>query len=242
MSTPVITVSSRNPTESYYHYSKFLKSLDKFQVIPVVLGMNQPWHGLMTKAFLYRDYLRAAAFTGGLGRIILCDAWDIVFAVHPDTIGKLCEEVYGDAVVFNGEKACWPRADLAETFPDQGTPWRYLNCGFICGPAASILAMLEAMNLESIGVDRVENGKKIEPNDQGEFQALFSKQPVKMVVDAQCIVAQTLSACTLDEFDLSGPEPNVIVNKVTHTIPGVMHCNGGSKEIFMPTLIEKLGL
>jgi hypothetical protein len=241
--TPVITVSSRHPKEPYYHFNKFLASLNRFGVDPIVLGMNQPWQGLMTKAFLYRDWLRSGD-NKDIPRIILCDAWDIVFAEKPDAIGKLCEHVYGDAVVFNGEKACWPRADLADTFPDQGpgAPWRYLNCGFICGPAASILTMLEAMNLESIGVDRVENGKKIEPNDQGEFQALFSKQPVKMVVDAQCIVAQTLSACTLEEFDLSGPEPNVIVNKVTHTIPGVFHGNGDAKNLLMPAFYQKLGL
>ena len=90
----------------------------------------------MTKAFLYRDYLRSGNLNEG-GHIILCDAWDIIFAAHPDEIGKLCAERYGDAVVFNGEKACWPRADLSEAFPDQGFPWRYLNCGFICGPALS---------------------------------------------------------------------------------------------------------
>ena len=254
MSTPVITVSSRTPTESYYKYREFLASLKKFGVDPIVLGADRKWEGLMTKAFLYWDWLHNRQHivdtfseigakidtTGGNGRVILCDAWDIVFAADPDRISGLCAGAYGDdAVVFNGEKACWPRGDLSDTFPDQGYPWRYLNCGFICGPASSILAMLEAMNLESIGVDRVENGKKIEPNDQGEFQALFSKQPVKMVVDAKCVAAQTLSACTMEEFDLSGPE---IVNKVTGTMPGVFHFNGDAKNKLMPAFLQKLGL
>ena len=171
---PVITVSSRNPKEPYYHYGKFIASLKRFNVDPVVLGMNQHWQGLMTKAFLYRDYLRNLLkdIDGPGSHIILCDAWDIVFACSPDSVGAVCRDAYGDAVVFNGEKACWPRADLAHTFPNANDPAHYpcpyLNCGFICGPASSILAMLEAMNLESIGMDRVENGKKIEPNDQGE--------------------------------------------------------------------------
>ncbi|MCI0417993.1 MAG: hypothetical protein L0312_02025 [Acidobacteria bacterium] len=242
MTTTVITVSSRNPKEPYYHYQKFLKSLDRFRVIPVVLGMNQPWHGLMTKAFLYRDYLRAGNLNSSGGdTIILCDAWDIIFQRHPDEIGKLCLDHYDpNAVVFNGEKACWPRADLSDSFPDQGTPWRYLNCGFICGPALAILAMIEAMNIDAIGVDRkLPNGQKIEPNDQGEFQALYSKQPVKMIVDSKCLLAQTLSACTLDEFDLSG---EFIKNKVTGTIPGVFHFNGGSKNDLMPAFLKHLGL
>ena len=237
--TPVITVSSHVPTQPYYHYGKFLASLKKFGVEPIVLGADKKWEGLMTKAFLYRAWLRALAMTGSSERVILCDAWDIVFAEHPDTIDTACNKVYGDAVVFNGEKACWPRGDLSDTFPDQGYPWRYLNCGFICGPASSILTMLEAMNLESIGVDRVENGKKIEPNDQGEFQALFSKQPVKMVVDAKCVAAQTLSACTVDEFDFT---TEFITNKVTGTMPGVFHANGSSKELLLPAILAKLGL
>lgn len=237
MSTPVITVSSRVPKEPYYHFDKFRLSLKRLGVEPIVLGMHEPWQGLMTKAFKYREYLRAGNISG---RIILCDAWDIVFADHPGNIWKLWEEAYGDAVVFNGEKACWPRSDLAETFPEQGFPWRYLNCGFICGPAFSILAMFEAMNLEGIGVDRrLPNGQKIEPNDQGEFQKLFGSQPVKMVVDAKCLLCQTLSACALDEFDLSGER---IRNKVTGTTPGAFHFNGGSKNDLMPVFLQKLGL
>lgn len=237
MSTKVITVSSRIPKEPYYHYDKFLASLDRFGVKPIVLGMDKPWQGLMTKAFLYREYLRAGGHEPR--RIILCDAWDIVFARHPNGIAGDCALNYGDAVVFNGEKACWPRADLADVFPDKGTPWRYLNCGFICGTPENILTMLEAMDLETIGVDRTENGKKIEPNDQGEFQALFGKQPVPMVVDAECVAAQTLSACTLDEFDLSG---EFIVNRTTGYEPGVFHFNGGSKELMMPQFLAKLKL
>lgn len=235
--THVITVSNRHPKEPYYRFDVFLESLHRFAVKPTVLGMHEHWQGLMTKAFHYRKWLRANHQK--YGRLILCDAWDIVFAAHPHGIGDLCEREYGDAVVFNGEKACWPRADLAETFPDTGTPWRYLNCGFMCGPADKLLAILEAMNLESIGLDRVENGRKIEPNDQGEFQKLFSSQPVKMVVDGKCYLAQTGSSCSLAEFDLSGDR---IQNKVTGTYPGAFHFNGGSKNDLMPVMLQKLHL
>lgn len=100
--------------------------------------------------------------------------------------------------------------------------------------------MFEAMDLESIGVDRkLPNGQKIEPNDQGEFQKLFQSQPVKMVVDTTCIVSQTLSACTIDEFDLTGRD---IRNKATGTTPGVWHFNGGSKNDLMPIMLKKWGL
>lgn len=236
MTTTVVTVSSRFPTEPYYRYDVFLKSLDKLGVVPVVLGMNEPWHGLMTKPNHFRAWLRASSPTP---RVIICDSWDIAFAEHPDSINQRCEDLFGDAVVFNGEKGCWPRAELAEKFPDQGTPWRYLNSGFMCGPAVKILYLLESMELERIGVDRKENNRKIEPNDQGEFQYAFTCQPVPMVVDGKCQLAQTLSACTMDEFDLSHDR---IFNKITGTYPGVFHFNGGSKNDLMPAFLTKLGL
>ena len=129
---------------------------------------------------------------------------------------------------------------MADTFPDQGTPWRYLNCGLICGPSGRILELLESMKLESIGVDRaLSDGRKIEPNDQGEFQAVFAKQVVPMIVDCKCELAQTLSACTIDEFDMSHP---LITNKLTGTAPGVFHFNGGSKNDIMPLMHKKWNL
>lgn len=236
MNAEVVCVSSRDPSEAYYRFDVFKESLRRFGMFPVVLGMNQPWRGLMTKAFHYRDWLRAG--NNSSDRLILCDAWDIAFALHPHGIGDKCVELFGDAVVFNGEKACWPRADLAGDFPDTG-PWRFLNCGFMCGSSDKLLALFEAMNLEAIGVDRSEDGRMIEPNDQGEFQALFSKQPVQMVVDGRCELAQTLSQCSLGEFDLSQPS---IMNRVTGTMPGVFHFNGGSKNILMPAILAHLNL
>lgn len=236
MSTQVLTVSSRIPKEPYYRFDVFLTSLGKFQVSPIVLGMNMPWQGLMTKANHFREWLRANATPE---HVILCDSWDIVFSDHPHSIGERCKKTFGDAVVFNGEKACWPRADLSDTFPETGTPWRFLNSGFMCGPADKILKIIESMDIDRIGVDRTESGKKIEPNDQGEFQAIFSSQPVKMVVDGACLLAQTLSACSLDEFDLSGDS---IVNKFTGNAPGVFHFNGSSKNHIMPAFLAKLCL
>lgn len=237
MNAEVVCVSSRVPTEPYYHFREFLASLRVFAEVPTVLGENEPWRGLMTKPYLLRDWLRLGRNRSD--RLIVCDAWDILFAKHPHGIGDRCAEWFGDAIVFNGEKGCWPREDLRDAFPDDGSPFRFLNSGFFCGPADRILALLEAMPIEAIGFDPPGGPY---PNDQGEYQALFAQQAqhgVEMVVDTQCRLAQTLSACEPYEFDFSGPE---ILNQHTGTAPGVFHCNGGSKEGFMPLLLGKLGL
>lgn len=238
MNVEVVTVSSRTPNESYYRFDIFLASLARLGVTPTILGMNEPWNGLMTKPNHFRTWLRAGR--NKTGRIIICDAWDIVFAEHPDSIGQRCSEIFGDDIVFNGEKGCWPRADLADKFPDNGSPWRFLNSGFMCGPAERILKLLESMELEGIGLDRKDGGgRSIEPNDQGEFQYAYTCHPVPMVVDDRCQVSQTLSACTLEEFDLSGLH---IRNRVTDTYPGVFHFNGDAKNLLLPAMTTKLGL
>jgi len=236
MPTQVVTVSNRVPKEPYYRLDMFLTSLGRFGISPTVLGMNEPWHGLMTKPNHFRKWLRDNKSDE---HVILCDSWDVVFSDHPDFIGEKSRSLFGNNVVFNAEKACWPRSDLSDSFPETGTPWRFLNSGFICGPASEILTMIESMNIDSIGVDRVEGGKRIEPNDQGEFQALFGKQPVPMIVDGGCMVSQTLSACSIDEFDLSGER---IMNAITGTTPSVFHFNGDSKNKLMPAFIAKLKL
>lgn len=234
MNAQVVTVASRVPTEPYYRFDVFMESLRRFGEAPTLLGMGEEWRGLMTKPFLLREWLRAGKNTSD--RLIVCDAFDIVFAKHPHGIGDQCADLFGDAVVFNGEKGCWPREDLRVCFGDTGSPWRYLNSGFMCGPAERILALLEEMDIERIGFDPPGGPY---PNDQGEYQALYAKQPVTMAVDCWCELSQTLSACDLDEFDLTGEH---IRNRVTDTEPGVWHFNGGSKDLLMPAFLEKWGL
>ncbi len=237
MNAQVATVASRVPVESYYRYDIFIESLRRFAEVPTVLGMNEPWRGLMEKPYQYRQWLREGR--NASDRLILCDAYDIVFTKHPHGIGDDCARLYGDSVVCNGEKSLWPRSDLADAFTDRSSPWSFLNSGFMCGPADKILALLEYMDIESIGFDPPGGPY---PNDQSEFQRLFSEQDkhgVKMVVDVQCNIAQTLSACEMDEFDFSGPN---IRNKVTGTEPGVFHLNGGAKEIFGPAIYAKYNL
>ncbi len=241
LNAQVVTISSRVPTESYYRYDVFLSSLKRFAEVPTVLGMTDQWRGLMTKPFLLREWLRKGGNTSD--RIIVADAWDVIWLQHPHGIGDRCAEMFGDAICFNCEKGMWPRADLEGAFKDRSTPWSFLNSGIFCGPADKILIALEAMKIEEVGFD-IPGGPY--SNDQGEWQSLYAgektednEQPVKMVVDTQCTLFQTFSACTMDEFDFNGP---LIRNTITGTEPGAAHLNGGAKEIFGPAIYAKYNL
>lgn len=238
MNTKILSVSSRVPHESYYRLDVFIKSLHRFGVAPIILGLNEPWRGLMTKANLYRAWLRSQPKSAD--SIIVCDAWDIVFAKHPDTISAQAKSSFGDALVFNGERACWPLADLADHFPDTGSPWRYLNGGVICGPQDMVLHLFENMKLDEIGLDEVRpDGSRYEPNDQSAFLRAYVEQPVRMMVDTFCNMFQCLSGCDPSYFDFGGDE---IKNCITGSHPGIFHFNGGSKNDLMPLILKYLNL
>jgi hypothetical protein len=239
MNTFTVTVANRIPTEPYYHYASYLNSLARFGVVPEVVGLGRQWLGLMTKPVRFRNWLRDQHFEEQ-DRVIYTDSWDVLFAASPDSIAAKCAELFGDAVVYCTEKSCWPLAELAHHFPDEGTPWRYLNGGAMCGPAWKLRTMFESMNLEQYGFDREDLDKpRIEPNDAVPLVKAFVEQPVLVKVDARCQVFQCFSECSADEFEITEAG---VKNKLTGTVPGILHFNGGSKESLMPAVLAAMNL
>jgi len=248
MSVQVVSVCNRIPDrarESYYRYDAFLKSMARFGEAPTILGMGEPWGGLMTKPRRLRQWLRSGGCTAET--LIVCDAFDIVFTVPALGVAVMYRDHWGHLpVVFNAEKALFPRGELVHKFADGPEPWRYLNSGFMIGPPAKILAMLEAMWLDDIADDyRAADalhggaGRMIEPNDQGHYQYAYCAQVVPMALDYDCRLCQTLSACSVSDFNLEGER---IKNIVTGTEPLVWHANGGSKDILLPAFLRKWGI
>lgn len=232
----VVAVCNRVPTEPYYKFNEFQQSLRNLGVEPTILGWQQHWGGLMTKPRHLRRFLRDGKFTGDL--LIVCDAWDIFFQRHPDEAVEDFQRM-GAAIVFNAERNCFPRGDLAPQFPDPGTPWRYLNSGFMMGAPSAILALVESMRLDEIKDDhRREDGTWVHPNDQEYFMLAYLEQPVKMSLDVQAQLCQSMHGSTEEELDLSGP---LVRNLVTDTVPVAVHFNGGSKNTVMPPILKKFG-
>lgn len=251
MSVQVVTVTSRIPDrtrEPYYRYQLWHDSLTYHGCEPVVLGMGEHWGGLMTKPRRLRDWLRSGACTADT--LIVTDSYDVVFTASPDKVVDRYEQVWPHfPIVFNAEKGLFPRGELASRFDaatfdflrdDNGMAWRYLNSGFYIGQPAHILTLLEAMWLDDIHDDyRKPDGSWVHPNDQGWYQTLFCAQPVPMVLDYRADVVQCCSACSLQEYDLTGER---IRNVVTGTKPLVWHFNGGSKNDLLPAFLPKWGM
>lgn len=241
MSIQVVTVTSRipGPAEPYYRYGLFVESLKRFGVEPVVLGMGEPWFGLMTKPKRMRDWLRG--YTDEL--VIWTDSFDVVFAAHPDEVAARYLKLWPSMpVLYNAERGIWPRADLADRFPECGTPWRYLNCGLMIGPPKDMLKVLDWMDLDGMPgdcLDPLRPGHKCEPNDQAWHQMAWSAKPTAMAIDTQCEIFQSCSACSMDDFNMAG---GIISNRLTGTTPMIFHCNGGSKNDLLPAFLNVWGL
>lgn len=248
MKTEVVTVSSYFPKEPYYRFEEYKKSIRRFGVEPTILGFKAPWHGLMTKPRLYREFLRKGQATGDV--LVVTDAWDILFAAHPDEIGAAYVERDPDyAIVFNAERNCFPCTEPTKDSFDVvaekhhvTTPWRYLNSGFMVGRPVDILALLESMDLDSIPDDhQLPDGSWFNPNDQDHFQRRFIAlpQPVPMALDYNTELCMAAHGSQLDELDFIGPR---IKNKITGTEPMVFHLNGSAKNDIAPAILEHMKL
>jgi hypothetical protein len=246
VSIQVVTVASRIPDarEPYYKYQTYIDSLARFGVTPTILGMGEPWGGLMTKPRRLRQWLRAGNCK--TDTLIVCDAFDVVFTAPPDEVEKKYRDLWPELpIVFNAERGIFPRGELAHKFDDVPGPWKYLNSGFMIGPPDKILALLESMWLDDIHDDTKAAddlhggaGAHINPNDQGHFLYSYAAQVVPIELDHGCELCQTLSACTIEDFDLTRAN---ILNVVKQTTPLVFHFNG-AKELLMPTFLKHWGL
>lgn len=247
MKTEVICVASYAPKESYYIFEQFKASVRRFGVEPRILGWHQEWHGLMTKPRRFREYLRTGQCEGDV--LIVCDAYDVVFAAHPDEIGEFWLKMFpakSHPVLFNAERNCFPRGDLAATFDEIAfgfgvtSPWKYLNSGFMVGRPAEILALLESMDLDSIPDDhQLPDRSWFNPNDQEHFTLAFLKQPVPMMLDYGAYICMTGHGTTVEQLDFSGPR---IKQNITGTYPMAFHFNGEAKNVLQPAVLAYMKL
>ncbi len=219
----IFSVCNRYPTEPYYCLDSWLKSVAAFNTL-VVASVGTPYTGLCDKVkFLYRAILGGHIKTKYL---IACDSWDLVFAADAEEVIETYKCFNADIVV-SAERNCFP-ADLKEQYDQlpSTSSFKYLNSGFIVGTTDAMLAMLEAMEVESIPNDYFDGEKNVHFNDQFEVQKIFLKQPVKMELDYQQILSGTLHSVTMDDLDFSGERIKI---KETGSYPCVLHMNGSAK-------------
>lgn len=222
----IVTVSSRHPHEWYYLQKEFYRSLDGHNVLTINNSKEHFWNGLATKPkWLYK------AIKDGLIKskyMQFVDSWDLVYGATPREV-MLCYHTFNSPIVISAESNCFPdtyRKEFDEL--NNPLPYRYVNSGVIVGETEAILTCLEEMDLQNVRDDyRMENGQNYHSNDQTMWQEIYLKQPVKIALDYNQSITQTLHNATIEDFDFSKER---IMNKITSCHPRIWHFNGGSKD------------
>lgn len=225
----IVTVSNRVPREWYYLTQQFAESLHRFgeKAMNINYSHETAWNGLATKPkWLYRAIKEGAIPEEYM---IFTDSWDLVFAAHPK---KIMEEyaTFGSDIVISAEKNCFPDTYKKEYDElDIPAPYSYLNSGFIVGKTEAILTCLEAMDLPNVKDDHWSSEKNcaIHSNDQTMWQKIFLDQPVKIALDYNQGLSQTLHDAKVEDFVI---DEKGIMNKLTNCYPCSFHFNGGSKD------------
>lgn len=241
----IVTVTNRWPDEvAYFCHREWLKSLQRHNVQPEILGLGMEWKGLMSKPRVLRHWLTAGFCKAGC--LIVCDSWDLVFAAHPDAIVAHWEAI-GRPWLIGGERSLFPAGDEAR-YPKCASSHRFPNSGFIISTPGDMLKVLEHMNLDAIPDDGQDPANPC-PNDQFYYQQAFLDQPIPMRVDTECQFVWNLcgvDASNLELYDVhmsDGPDHKRVFNRETHTFPTCIHFNGGSKtDGLQEPILKHLGL
>ncbi len=221
----VVTVCNRRPTEPYYCLDQFFQSLKGHDVY--VLGTHPgKYKGLGDKPKLLLECLN----NGWLKEkyTIFCDSWDLVFAAPMEEVLEVYKS-FNAPVVISSEKNCFPD-DLKKEYDElpATSTYRYLNSGMIVGETSAIYEMLVKMELDKVPDDYWDDEKKcnVHINDQFLYQQIFLKQPVKIVLDYNQKICNTLHQVKIDELDFSEER---IRNVETNSRPCAFHMNGSAK-------------
>lgn len=224
MKAQVITASSRRPHESYYFLDQFEASAARHGIVPHFLNEG-PWLGLMTKPKHLLKYIEREG--SKFDYLIMVDSWDVIWMTPLDEI-LYNYKAFGNSIVFNAEKSCFPRSDLAERHPESTTPYRFLNSGFVIGPTERILSMLREMRLETVPDDKLADGTVVNTNDQAIFMAYYVENQSKIRLDTLGVLCQSLHGSEPNEFEFL-LEKQRVRSRETGNSPCVFHGNGSGK-------------
>jgi hypothetical protein len=142
-----------------------------------------------------------------------------------DTFCQRRFDVPTDHILYSTEKACYPRPEIAKQYKPTKSKWKYLNGGGYGGPLKLIIEFFERYGLDKL------------PNDaNGQHEQMIAylqadKEGFPIKLDTKCEIFQTMAFADPSEFEVVEPirsvtESRVLRNRLTKTIPAILHFNG----------------
>lgn len=163
---------------------------------------------------------------------------DFFYTDGADTYCQRKAEPPKDYILYSTEKACYPHPEIAKKYRPTKSKWKYLNGGGYGGPLKLIIEFFERYGLDK------------HPNDvNGQHEQMMAflaaeKDGFPIKLDTKCEVFQTMAFADPSEFmirngleypqeDMTGSgkislfeNHKFLYNKLTKTIPAILHFNG----------------
>jgi hypothetical protein len=153
--------------------------------------------------------------------------------VYTDGADTYCQrkfEVPTDHILYSTEKACYPHPEIAKQYKATKSKWKYLNGGGYGGPLKLIIEFMERYGLDKHANDV--NGQ----HEQMVAYLAAEKDGFPIKLDTKCEVFQSMAFADPSEFEVIDPslnhtgfelaEPKYLKNKLTKTVPAILHFNG----------------
>lgn len=213
--------------ENHPGYKNYIHQLRKYGIHYKILGLNKHWKGgdmeIGTggghKINLLNEELSSWDKNELNSTILLfTDSYDVLIN---STENKILNRYYDamtkynkhNCVLFSAEKACWPDISLACKYPNNNSPYLYLNSGGFIGSAHNIYSLIREATISNTD------------DDQLFFTNIYLNDKLKerITLDYNCYLFQTLSDSILD---IAFHGQHIIRNIQFNTYPLVIHGNG----------------
>jgi len=179
--------------------------------------------------------------------ILYTDAFDVLFNNSLASIYAYFLEIESDsapdsfgrkpAIIFNGEKGCWPESHLATSYPesDIGTDSPFLNSGIMIGRCGAILDVLERKTKDlsqeehAFWDDVYERTLKTDDQcfwNHAYLHSLKNGDLPRIHVDHDCRLACCMFSRSMETLAASN---NIVFLKNTGVRPCLLHFNGPTK-------------
>lgn len=167
--------------------------------------IQHEWRGFGSKIIETYNYLKAHQ---DITHFFYSDAWD-TFALGSmeEALSKIKDK---EIILFSAERACYPHGEKAPLYPENKSPWKYLNGGGWFASSELFCKMVEAAPCEYSTVDQVY------------FTDRFLEGTHGIQLDYECSLFQTIAFCPDTDFEYY----NRMLNSVTKKRPLLFHGNG----------------
>lgn len=219
----VVTVA----TEETDGFKRFMRSTDKYDVNVKVVGMGTEWRGGDVanwpgggqKINLLKEALEEYKDRHDL-ILLFSDSYDVIFTTGAEEIISKFLEMDAN-LVFSAESLIWPDPSLATQYPMSAEGYPFLCSGLYMGFAPYFWSALTYKSISD------------KDDDQLFFTKLYldasRRNDWKIKLDHVASLFMNLNGARGDVKLLFEGSNSMLQNVRYHTVPAIIHGNGGSK-------------